>query len=1422
MTTYPLTPSQSHLLKSHLITPGKPLFNQVITATLSGGTFSDDDVKAMCEAWQSVQQRHPVLGVTIIESDSAGFVQKAGNARSCMEVIDLDSQSGASAETFKMWMSNRMQRVFELDKSLTDAAVVRHGQDEMIVYLNMHHLVADAWSTNLILEELIQTFNVASNRVDPSHEVFSSLSAPAQQNFFDYAITISDSQTPNLKQESPQKAQGQALGTALPSFYGHINERLATASTRKLVNLSANDHSRLLKLSKDSELQQLSENLFQLCFHLTVLSVFLHKTSGDTELVIEVPLLGRFSQQWMNVAGNFIEMIRVTVTVKPEDTVLAVYKRNRDKLFEALRNAKPGCTSLLEPVAVHGVLNLITARQSSPVDAGATFAWHHPGHSDLSHPVRLHVADWNATGTPDIELDLNHAFFVPPYIDRASEHLTATYHAILESRKTVVSDLSIMTRDEKWCFKGPEIPAGCANKVSLPARLAGVAASMPDAVALSDGVTSVSYRELNDYAATIECQLRDHDIGCGQRVAVYLARTLHLPIVILGILRSGATYVPIDRDQPKLRAEEIIDDARVACLITDEGASLASDVLHLTADALLDSSRPHLQTSPAGGLSDNSDIDPADPAYLLYTSGSTGKPKGVVVSHGSLMSYLNWAGKYYAISSPMVMPLFTSIGFDLTVTSLFLPWLSGGTLRVFPRAAENQALLLLDVIRDKSINTIKLTPAHLKILINSESENPEIRQLIVGGEDLKSETARQTADLFNQDVRIINEYGPTEATVGCIVREWNGDREQGSVPIGLPIDGMSAYVLNESLQPQFEGMAGELFLSGPSLASGYWNDPETTANAFIANPWSAGTLMYRTGDRVRVERNELVYLGRNDGQLKINGHRIELGEIEAALLSHPDIDECVVMASAGKELTEHQQQETFCVECGLSSKYPEARFDEKGVCNLCNSYKPNKPRVDEYFRNMDDLAALIKTIKQQRRGDYDALVLISGGKDSTFTLSKLVDFGLKVYAFSLDNGYISDQAKQNIDYVCGALGVAHHYATTPHMNSIFADSLDRYSNVCDGCFKTIYNLSLKFAADHDIDYIFTGLSRGQLFETRFNNELFSEFSLPPDKIDDMVEAARIQYHAVKDAPNTLLCIEEANNGTLASKIAIIDFFRYCHVELSDMMEYLRSRVGWVRPSDTGRSTNCLINDTGIHVHKLEKGFHNYSLPYSWDVRLGHKKRQDVLDELNDDIDLENVNSLLKEVGYLPKTYQAGSAVLHVYFTGSDRLNQQALTGWLGERLPEYMLPRQFNHLDSMPLNAHGKVDRHKLLNMRGRPSDTASSGPPKTATEKLVAGLWRQYTEVEQVYQQDNFFQLGGDSLSAIRCVMDLRRMGFKAEPADLFREPELIRFANLLDQAPQPENPVPTAKPERFSSLDKSQQDRLKSLLARQTTSEN
>ncbi|MFK7894092.1 MAG: phosphopantetheine-binding protein, partial [Granulosicoccus sp.] len=482
---------------------------------------------------------------------------------------------------------------------------------------------------------------------------------------------------------------------------------------------------------------------------------------------------------------------------------------------------------------------------------------------------------------------------------------------------------------------------------------------------------------------------------------------------------------------------------------------------------------------------------------------------------------------------------------------------------------------------------------------------------------------------------------------------------------------------------------------------------------------------------------------------------------------------------------------------------------------LSASFLPNQDRVNEYCRDLDERNAPVREIQRHRRGKYDALVLLSGGKDSTYALARLVDMGLQVYAFSLDNGFISDQAKENIDKVCERLGVDHHYATTPHMNDIFVDSLTRYSNVCHGCFKTIYNLSLQFAETHDIDYIFTGLSRGQLFETRLNNELFSDRSLPLSRIDDMVQAARVQYHAVTDAPNRLLNIEKVNCGLLPEKIAIVDFYRYCHVELADMIHYLSTRVGWVRPADTGRSTNCLINDVGIHVHKLEQGFHNYSLPYSWDVRLGHKRRDEALEELADDIDTVRVNEILQTIGYTPELPGSEPDALCVYIKGSESLSVSELHEWMHVELPAYMRPSAISLVEHLPLNANGKIDRNSLVLARTS-AVSAKAGEALDPEEARIAVVWQQFISTEITSPMDDFFRLGGDSLSAIRCVVSLRELGYDVEPAVLFRTPCLRDFARLINKQPATEPAGSSNGAGSFSALDATQREKLQRLLAR------
>ena len=1433
MAHFSLTPSQFHIWKSQAMSPNKPLFNQIMTVELSGESLTEADSVTMQKAWLAVQQSYPVLGTTLQLSGNGLPEQGFGAARSEMEIVQLSYSSESEEDILNQWISVRGAQPFDLNVCLSDAALLNLDTGKTFVYLNIHHMIVDAWSIALLIQSLLERFSLIRSGCSPEAKDENSR---FKLEFSDYAHELVDFSKPHNNSSLEQADASLKQSLALPTFYQHTNLNASSRSTRKHVPLSDSEIAALSALSQEPNLRQFNVQLYQMCIHTTVLAIYLRKVTEDQSIIIEAPISGRFDNKWKPVIGNFIEMIRLELTITGEESTLEVYQHVRARLFDALRNAGPGCTRDLKPSNVHGVINFITSPESHESLQNHTIRWHHSQHSDMNHPLRLHIADWNNSGGVQPEIDLNEAFYPRNQLDNVRSHLHKVYRSILASRTAKINSIAMAAPDELWQLTNSHHKLNHNPLISLAQRFDSNCASTPNGLAICDEDVNLNYLQVQQHSRHVEQFLKAQGIGKGHRVAIIARRSIQVPIALLGILRAGATYVPIDHKQPANRISAIVREAQVQCAITDPkfDTSKLAQVCTYSLAQILPSLQDQASTDeicskvPKGnmGSATPATIEANDPAYMIFTSGSTGTPKGVVVSHGSLMSYLDWANVYYRLQDPIVMPFHTSIGFDLTLTSLFLPWLSGGTVRVFSENIIADSLAILDVIRDPYVNTVKLTPSHLSLMVDDVCPGESICQLIVGGEDLTDSTARMTAALFKQKVRIINEYGPTEATVGCIVHNWQQDSTELSVPIGLPISGMSAYVLNELRQPQFEGVPGELYLSGRSLAQGYWSNPSQTADCFIANPWLPGEKMYRTGDLVRIKNKRLNYLGRKDTQVKVNGHRIELSEIESIVSSHPHVAECVVIQDnlTIKETTTDNtsrtdQTELHCRFCGLSSRHPQAMLDSNGICSLCTSYASNEKRIQGYFRKSEDLVQLVKTIKTSRRGDYDALVLLSGGKDSTYSIAKLIDMGLKVYAFSLDNGYISDQAKANIDTVCASLGIKHHYASTKHMDAIFSDSLRRHSNVCNGCFKTIYTLSLKFAAELNIDYIFTGLSRGQLFETRLNNELFSDHTLPIERIDEMVQAARIQYHAIPDASHTLLNVESVNDGTTPSKIAIVDFYRYHHVELSDMIHYLETRVGWIRPADTGRSTNCLINDVGIHIHKIEQGFHNYSLPYSWDVRLGHKTRKDALEELNDDIDTARVESILNEINYKASSLNNRLNRLLAFVTSNSPLDSSQIDSWLESQLPDYMRPSSIVLLESMPLTANGKVDRQAISqNTHIQTHSTA----PLTSNEIIVANVWKTYIASALSSSDDNFFKLGGDSLSAIRCTLELRSMGYAIEPADLFRAPILKDFSALLKPATEKSSPPVHAKPDHFSSISEGQRDKLKQLLSRKNPPSN
>ena len=915
----------------------------------------------------------------------------------------------------------------------------------------------------------------------------------------------------------------------------------------------------------------------------------------------------------------------------------------------------------------------------------------------------------------------------------------------------------------------------------------------PDAEAIQFGDERLSFRELDERSNQMAAHLASTGTGAGQIVVVLMEHSIEFVVAILGILKSGAAYVPLDAATPKGRLTTLLKDIADG---TGKRTPVAVTQSHLQsafppdlADVfLLDADFRSIAIHP--GANQPSAATPEGTAYIIFTSGSTGVPKGVMISHRSLVNYIWWASQVYSRDEGLAWPLFTSLAFDLTVTTLFTPLISGGKIVVYRGDPGAQSMVVLKVIDDNAVDIVKLTPAHLAMIRDRDLRSTRLRKFIVGGEDFKTELARDITTSISHPVEIYNEYGPTEATVGCMIHQFDiGEDQSPSVPIGTPAANAGIYVLDERHQPVPPGTIGEMFISGDGLAKGYFNRPDLTNERFLttAAPRDATSRLrlYKTGDLARWNsEGRLDFLGRIDHQVKVGGARVELGEIEARLLKHPDIQECAVTAAsalAGKPAT----QVRYCERCGISSDTPDASYDADGVCNLCRAFDTYVEKAQTYFKSPDDLQALILEMQSSRKGDYDCIVLLSGGKDSSFMLCKLVAMGVKPLTFTLDNGFISEEAKANIRRLVNGLGVDHHWGSTPYMNEIFVDSLKRFSNVCNGCFKTIYTLATNFARERGIGYIVTGLSRGQFFETRLTEEVFKRDDYDPTRLDALVTEARKEYHRREDAVSRYLDVDVFRNDSVFEEVKFIDFYRYWSVPLEDMLEFLTTQAGWNRPADTGRSTNCLINDVGIYLHKKQRGYHNYALPYSWDVRLGQKTREEAIDELNDELDVPRIKEIMTQIGYIePAAAEDGIARLVAYYVSPKDVPVSDLRSYLAEELPDSMMPTHFVRLERMPLTINGKIDRAALPEpTAGNIQPVQEFIAPSTATETTLASLWCDLLKVESIGRNDNFFNLGGHSLLVMRAVSRLREtFGVDVQLRNLFERPTVAGLAEVID----------------------------------------
>lgn len=407
------------------------------------------------------------------------------------------------------------------------------------------------------------------------------------------------------------------------------------------------------------------------------------------------------------------------------------------------------------------------------------------------------------------------------------------------------------------------------------------AAATPSAVAVIDGEAKMTYGELARDSRALAVSLCERDVRRGDFVAVRMDRSLNLLVALLGVIRAGAAYVPIDPEAPAARHNLVLQQSEAKIVIAD------ADVERARKEATEEGFAEVLERP----------VQLGDAIYALFTSGSTGIPKGVVLEHRGISNVLTWMARAYRFTEQDRVLQKTPFTFDASVWELFLPLIVGATVVMAEPGGHRDPQYLVDAVRTHGVTTLQLVPSMLRHVLDHPdfATCSSLRHVFCGGEPLSRDLQRRFHDTL--PVPLVNLYGPTETSVQILAWTCSPDDFYGSVPIGRPVDNVILHVLDDTLTPVPDGTIGELFVGGPALARGYLGDPQHTARSFVPDPFRfERARLYRTGDLVkRNSDGSFEYAGRQDEQVKINGQRVELGEVESALRHYPGVEDAAVL-----------------------------------------------------------------------------------------------------------------------------------------------------------------------------------------------------------------------------------------------------------------------------------------------------------------------------------------------------------------------------------------------------------------------------------------------------------------------------------------------------------------------------------------------
>ncbi|HEY8975185.1 MAG TPA: amino acid adenylation domain-containing protein, partial [Burkholderiaceae bacterium] len=879
---FALTPYQDALWQAQRIAAGTGLYNIALAWSLRGAV----DVPALAAALRTLVQRHAALRCVFDADTGAQHVRQAPAFE--LDVADVADTDDAVAEAVRA----EAVAPFDLAAGAFRARLLRRAPGRHVLLMTVHHLVADGWSVGLLTRQL--GIEYAARLAGTATDAL----VPPAREYADFAHDVAS--RPSV--DAAVQHWRAALAGPLPALELPFDRPRAAAGAARSDVVDFQWTSALEDGLRNAA-QTLDCTLFELL--AAAMQVWIARSTGTRDVRLAYPVANRAQPEFHGVVGCFVNTLVLCTHVDaaaPARALVADVQRALraadhhqhlplERLVEiAAERSESGAA--LWPVALNFNLADRPALELARLEVDAL------PRVSAGSPFALSWIVSRAQGRLGGRLEFDAARFDRATVAAMPRQLGALLQSIADGVDTPVGRLSMLDEDDRLALlrlAGDPAPPGAGPFVPVQAAFEARCRATPSAPALRVDGQTIAYARLNERANRLAHLLRAHGAAAESVVAVCLPRGADMIVALLAILKAGAAWLPLDKDQPPRRLALMRAEAGARLAVTVESLRPLLRAHPRDHVLCLDTAHASLAAQPAADLA--LAVHPEQLAYCLFTSGSTGTPKGVMISARALAGHVEASIARYGVHAQDRLLQFAAVTFDTSIEQMLVPLCAGACMVVrgeTPWSPDELAQLL----RDEAVTVADIPTAYWSQYAQADVDplaDSALRLLLIGGEGALASAAGAHRRRFPT----FNAYGPTEATVtACVAEVGAGDAGIGPyVPIGRPAAGTRVHVLDDALQPVPRGVAGDIHIAGERLARGYLLRPAMTAERFVPDPFGApGARLYRTGDRGRVMADgRLEFLGRADDQVKIRGIRIELGEVENTLRAHPAVREVAVV-----------------------------------------------------------------------------------------------------------------------------------------------------------------------------------------------------------------------------------------------------------------------------------------------------------------------------------------------------------------------------------------------------------------------------------------------------------------------------------------------------------------------------------------------